>query len=67
MDRSEKNDYEVSSGESPNYPHDGETVDMRGRQGSVVKNEAAELYGDIQTAERESSASPSPSHTTAPD
>lgn len=50
----EKRDYEVSS-DPPMYAGEGEAVDMRGRhgRGSIVKNEAAELYGDIQTAEGE--------------
>ena len=53
MENGEKKDYEVSS-DPPHYGHDVEAVDMRNRHGSViVKNEAAEIYGDIQTAERE--------------
>lgn len=46
----EKKTYEVTSG-LPHYNHEVEAIDMRERHGSVAKNEAAELYGDIQTAE----------------
>lgn len=53
MENGEKKDYEVTS-DPRNYGHHAEAVDMRNRHGSViVKNEAAEIYGDIQTAERE--------------
>lgn len=53
MENGEKKAYEVSQ-DLPGYGHDSEAIDMRDRQGSIVKNEAAELYGNIQNAERES-------------
>lgn len=56
MDSEEKKGYEVSSQDPPHYGHPADAVDMRGRHGrdSIVKGEAAEIYGDIQTAERKS-------------
>lgn len=52
----EKKVYEVDTSLSPNTPpsyEKGYEVNENGeiRRGSVVKNEAADLYGDIQTAE----------------
>ena len=66
MENGEKKDYEVSS-DPPYYAHEGETLDMRGRHGraSVVKNEAAELYGDIHTAEGQSSSQPNTKNVVA--
>ena len=57
----EKNAYEVSDGSSPHAPHDRkESIDMthihesgHDRKDSIILQEAADLYGDIETAESE--------------
>lgn len=55
MENGEKKAHEASS-ELPEYDRrQSEAIDMRGQRQSIVKNEAAELYGDIHTVERECS------------
>ena len=41
------------SQDSPRYEGQRKSVDMTDRKDSIVINEAADLYGDIQTAESE--------------
>ena len=50
--RDENSLWDVSDG-SPSHEHKRESVDMTTRKESIVMLEAADLYGDIHTAESE--------------